>query len=230
MFTQKLEEMKPGEIEEVLKKSPVVYIPWGSLEWHGLHNPVGLDALKAHELCLRAAKKTGGVVHPPVYCGYQTMKPHAGFKKTLEMNRETVQKLAQDTFEQLYDEGFRIIFVLMGHYGGEHMKALREVGSLFQQTHRDAKILLFSDAEIAAGKGIVGDHAAGYETSLMMYFRQNLVDLKLLPEDREITIQQDGIGGPVDPRRSTEKEGERIAEIIVEGMVSQVKNLQGQYE
>jgi len=222
-----MEELKPGEIDKILEHAPICYIPWGSLEWHGVQNPIGLDTLKAHQLCLMAAEKTGGVVHPPVYCGYNTMKPHAGFKKTLEMNKETVQVLAQDTFEQLYDEGFRIIFVLMGHYGGEHMKALREAGFLFQEKHKDAKILLFSDAEIAADKGIVGDHAAGYETSLMMYFSPQLVDIKLLPKDRPITIKEDGIGGPVDPRKSTIEEGRRIAEIVVEGMVARVKQLIG---
>lgn len=221
----KLEEMKPGEIDELLKKAPVVYIPWGSLEWHGVQNPIGLDTLKAYHLCILAAEKTGGVVYPPIYCGYQTMKPYAGFKKTLEMKKETVQSLARDTFEQLYDEGFKIIVVLMGHYGGEHQKALKEVGLLFQDAHKDARIWIFPDYEIAAPKGIVGDHAAGYETSLMMYFRPELVDLKLLPKDREITVQQDGIAGPVDPRKSTKKEGKRIADIIVEGMVSQVRSL-----
>lgn len=220
----KLEEMKPGEIDEMLKKAPIVYIPWGSLEWHGVQNPIGLDTIKVYHLCLRAAEKTGGVVHPPIYCGFQTMKTHAGFKKTIEVAKDVVQNLAREYFEQLYDEGFRIFVVMMGHYGAKHVEALREVAKEFTDKHPDVKGIFAPDPEFVADKGIKGDHAGAYETSLLMYFRPDLVDLNLLPKGREITIKDDGIGGE-DPRKSTGAEGERIANLIVDEVVARVRRL-----
>ena len=41
----------------------------GTIEWHGHHNPLELDALKAHALCVRAAEQCGGVAMPPLWYG-----------------------------------------------------------------------------------------------------------------------------------------------------------------
>jgi creatinine amidohydrolase len=223
----KFEEMKPKEIDEVLQKTPVVFIPWGSLEWHGVQNPIGLDALKVYYLCLKTAEKTGGVVLPPIFCGYQTMKPYLGFKKTIEISRETIQALAREYLEQLYDEGFRIFIILMGHYGAEHVKALKEVAEEFLKNHPDAKGIFAPDPTFLAKYNIPGGHADFYETSLMMFFRPELVDLSLLPRDREITIEEDGIGGG-DPRNASIEEGKRIAELIVEELAKEVESLLGE--
>lgn len=220
----KLEELKPREIDEVLSKLPIVYIPWGSLEWHGVHNPIGLDTLKVYHLCLKSAERTGGVVFPPIYCGYETMKPYLGFKKTLEISKETVQSLAREYLEQLYDEGFRIFIILMGHYGAKHVEALQEVANEFLERHPDVRGIFAPDPTFVADKGIRGGHADLYETSLMMFFRPDLVDLKLLPQEREITIEEDGIGGE-DPRNSTREEGERIANILIEELTRRVEDL-----
>ncbi|MBC7327780.1 creatininase family protein [bacterium] len=225
----KLEEMKPNEIDEMLNRAPIVYIPWGSLEWHGVQNPIGLDALKVYYLCLRAAERTGGVVFPPVFCGYETMKPYLGFKKTIEISKETVQALAREYLEQLYDEGFRIFVILMGHYGAKHVEALKEVCQEFLKKHTDARGIFAPDPTFVADKGIQGGHADLYETSLMMFFRPDLVDLSLLPQDREITIEKDGIGG-ADPRNSSKEEGERIANFLVAELSSRVEELMKEIE
>lgn len=43
-----------------LGEHPVGYIPLGTLEWHGLHNVLGADALQADGIFSRAAKRFGG--------------------------------------------------------------------------------------------------------------------------------------------------------------------------
>ena len=40
------EEMFPDELDAALARCPVVYVPLGLCEPHGLHNALGLDALK----------------------------------------------------------------------------------------------------------------------------------------------------------------------------------------
>lgn len=44
------EEMRPEEFLESLNEFPVAYLPLGSLEWHGLHMPLGADGLQAKSL------------------------------------------------------------------------------------------------------------------------------------------------------------------------------------
>ncbi len=60
----RLEEMFTGEIATAMAEVPLCYLPVGTLEWHGEHAAVGLDALKAHAVCIRAADRSGGLVAP----------------------------------------------------------------------------------------------------------------------------------------------------------------------
>lgn len=61
------EEMFPWELAQAIAAAPLCYVPLGTLEWHGEHNAVGLDTLKAHAVCVGAARQSGGVVLPPLY-------------------------------------------------------------------------------------------------------------------------------------------------------------------
>lgn len=63
------EKMRPDQIRAAREKCPVAYLPCGILEWHGRHNPVGLDGVKAHLLLIRIAKELGGLVMPPLWYG-----------------------------------------------------------------------------------------------------------------------------------------------------------------
>ena len=49
MSEVRLERMRPDQIDATKARRTAIYLPFGALEWHGVHNPVGLDALKAHE-------------------------------------------------------------------------------------------------------------------------------------------------------------------------------------
>ena len=66
--------MRPAQLEAAGRKFPVVYVPFGLIEWHGVHLPLGNDAIKAHGILVKCAEKFGGVVYPPVYF-------HNGFKR-----------------------------------------------------------------------------------------------------------------------------------------------------
>ncbi|MFN3421738.1 MAG: creatininase family protein [Armatimonadota bacterium] len=216
------ELMRPSEIEAMLKTAPIVYIPWGALEWHGVHNCIGLDALKAHAICTDAAKKTGGVVLPPVFAGFHTMKPYKGFKHTIEISAETIQKLLREYLEQLRDEGFKVLVVLMGHYGKAHVDAVMEVCNEFNSSYPDVTVLAFPEYLVAVDDGVRGDHAGAYETALMMHYYPETVNLSLLPKDRPLTVDEDGIGGE-DPReKATPEYGKWLAETIVNRLAEKV--------
>lgn len=44
--------MRPGQLEAAARKFPVVVVPFGCVEWHGRHLPLGTEAIgkKAREL------------------------------------------------------------------------------------------------------------------------------------------------------------------------------------
>jgi creatinine amidohydrolase len=219
------EESFPQQIDQVIQECPFAILPWGAHEWHGPHNAIGLDTVKCYHMALDLCKAVGGVVLPPVYCGYQTMKPWRGFHHTLEFTRETVFGLALQYLEQLYDEGFRVMLILMGHYGGKHVETLQEAVQRFCDCHSKARAVAWQDYLPAGWVNVKGgDHAGRNETSLLMHYRPDLVELNRLPTDGEITIDTFGVGGE-DPRQATAEHGKYLAELFVEQAAPKIREL-----
>ena len=67
------ERLLPYQFQTRIKSHPLVYVPVGSLEWHGEHMALGNDALKMHALCCEAARLGGGIVYPPIFYGIPYM-------------------------------------------------------------------------------------------------------------------------------------------------------------
>ena len=218
----KYEEMRPARINEILEASPIAYLVWGAHEWHGVHNPIGLDTLKAYHMTLGLCKETGGVVLPPVYCGYQTMKPWKRFRHTFEFSKDLVRQYVYEHLENLYEEGFRVIVVVMGHYGGKHVETVRKAVELFTEKHFYVRVLAVTDYEPAGWIDVQGgDHAGKNETSLMMHFRRELVDLSLLP-DKIDSLEE---GCTDNANEATAEHGAELARIFIEQMKPKVSEL-----
>jgi hypothetical protein len=49
--------MRPGQLETAGREFPVVYVPFGLIEWHGRHLPLGNDAIKAHAILVKCAER-----------------------------------------------------------------------------------------------------------------------------------------------------------------------------
>src|SRR5215217_9454801 len=132
----RFEEMFPWEIAAAMAEAPLCYLPLGTLEWHGEHAAVGLDALKAHAICVRAAQRSGGLVVPPLYWStdwredlpdgsYLTGGIERGERYHVPGNMfwlrpETFHNLLLDIYEAMRRRGFRAIVVLSGHWSIAH--------------------------------------------------------------------------------------------------------------
>ncbi len=213
---------KPAAYRAERERAPISYVPWGAHEWHGLHNPLGLDTLKAHGLCLALCAETGGVVFPPVYCGTHTMKPYRGFDSTLNFSHDCVKLLCAEHLSQLADEGFKVIVVVMGHYGADHVATLQEAIFEFNRSHEGCIAWGFPDYQMTKPDGINGDHAGATETSYMLCFHPELVDLSRLTKDGELNMEEDGVGG-LDPRiHASEKLGCKAVSAFVKNAAPEV--------
>lgn len=219
---------KPAEYRRMKETVPIAYIPWGAHEWHGVHNPLGLDTMKAHGMCLALCAETGGVVFPAVYCGTHTMKPYRGFDCTLNFSAECVRILADQYLDQLADEGFKVIVILMGHYGADHQAVLKSAVEDFNARQDKAVAWAFPDYEMTVDDGIKGDHAGATETSYMLFLHPELVDLSRLPH-RDIELDVDGIGGQ-DPRQASSKLGRDGINALVKNAAIKVNELLAKME
>lgn len=218
----KYEELRPQQIAAIKKRAPVAYIPWGALEWHSYHAPIGLDGMKAHGLCEALAKETGGVVLPPIYVGTDTIKPYKGFKHTIEHDAHTVTTLCGEYLNQLADEGFKVIILVTGHYGGGHVEAIKKAVETFSKANPQIGIWAFPDSEPLKG-AFPANHAARGETSFQLLFHPEMVDLSTLPE-RETTLDDDGVWGE-DPRTASPEEGRQMLEVFLQNALPGIKKL-----
>jgi creatinine amidohydrolase len=214
----RLERLRPREIEEAMRACPVLFQPLGTIEWHGVHNLVGLDAIKAHHLCVRAAQRGGGLVAPALFGGVGGLdEPHTFVMEPEDdihsvLVRGWVERLCREAVRQ----GFRAVIVLTGHYGAAQQMVIRDAAVRMSRA-LGAPVLGTPEYILALDAGYLGDHAAWGETSLMLHLDPESVDLSRLG-----TPPHKGVGGR-DPREATREDGERLATTIIERLARLAK-------
>ena len=199
------EFLHPKEFQEAVAECPVCYMPLGTLERHGSHLPFGLDALKAHGLCVRAAQKRGGVVLPPLHWGTHgwwaeeyrrgrqgaspTNKQPAG---SVYVHEGLLMNLLQAMFREVEYAGFRVIVALTGHYPEVQVAAVKHAAQQYM-VQSNVKIWALCEPELSGeveeGQRSSGsaaevgrDHAGKWETSLMWAMYPELVKMERCPD------------------------------------------------
>jgi creatinine amidohydrolase len=205
--------MRPGQLEKALRAFPVVYVPFGPIEWHGRHLPLGTDALKAHGILVKTAEQFGGVVYPPVYF-------HEGFP------REYLVPVITELFQRLKKSGCRVILGVSGH---NVQGQIDMVNKALEPVVADGTIAGIGLWEITLSRGPESntDHAAKWETSDMMFFYPDLVDLSTLGDGPLAPRMKppDGIGG-LDPRKHASFEiGRRNVELASQAIGRKAREL-----
>ena len=195
--------MRPGQLEAAAHKFPVVYVPFGLIEWHGRHLPLGNDAIKAHAILVKTAEQFGGVVYPAIYF-------HSGF------NQDTLVPTVTDLFDRLKKMGFRVIIGVTGHNTPDQIDMINKA---LEPVLADGTIngIAIWEVTLSQCDRSNTDHAAKWETSNMMFFYPDLVDMSelgtapLTPDTKPLH----GIGG-MDPRKHASVEvGKRNVELAV---------------
>ncbi len=240
---------RPDQVRARREACPVVYIPIGTIEWHGPQNPLGADTLQAEGLASMCARKGGGLVFPPLYYG------ESRSESLMEANAEDRQAIAEamglppDNFlperqpfgpteqnlsyqrlllhilAEAESLGFRVGVLVAGHY------------PLID--HARAAALLFNKRRHSRYHGMLawacvdyllvrdtwpdsGDHAAGWETSHLMALHPELVDLRRLPPKGEKLV---GIMvSSLPPQDSTAEFGRQTLEASAEVVIREVEH------
>jgi len=205
--------MRPGQLEAAGRKFPVVYVPFGLIEWHGRHLPLGNDAIKAHGILVKCAEKFGGAVYPPVYF-------HAGFQQ------EHLVPVLTDLFQRLKRTGFRVILGVSGHNVKQQIEMIDKALAPVVADGTVAGMGLW-EMTLSRGPESNSDHAAKWETSNMMFLYPELVDMAELGEG-PINLDMkppSGIGG-LDPRKhASAKVGQRNVELASEAIGRKAQEL-----
>lgn len=235
-FSQiQFELLLPFQLRAIVAQRPVAYVPLGTLEWHCEHLPVGLDALTAHGLCLRAAARDGGVVLPPLYFG--AGGEHGDYPWTVMMpTAREIETQLDFTIKRLKDFGFKLVVLFSGHCPPTQLEM---IGRLAAKWAHDGFSVFATSVFGIEGLELGPDHAGLFETTLLQALWPELVQLARLPslavaplaagEDSFGAIRHDpkhpiwGVFGP-DPRQLDLAKASPLLERSVTWLVEQVKS------
>lgn len=238
------ERLRPAQIRAAREACPVAYLPIGTIEWHGVHNPIGLDTVKAHALCVRCAEANGGLVFPALFygenrenallessCGCtepiseamgldpENFRPGYMMRSIAEQDQMYHQLLIH-ILHQIKSLGFKVCVICAGHYPLiDHAKAAAHI--FHQHTHHEYSspkkmlVWVFSGYELVKEKyDYAGDHAAFWEPSLMLALQDS--PMVDLAELPEDPQKVIGVGGLRPPHEATAEIGEKHVREIVE--------------
>src|SRR5260370_41571503 len=119
-FSVKWEELTAADFREAIQQSKgTCLLPFGILEKHGPHLPLGTDLLNVRYASLQAAQQEFAVVFPQHYFGPIFEAKHE--PGTVAYSMELQLKLLQETTDEMARNGCKKIGIVNGHGGNEHL-------------------------------------------------------------------------------------------------------------
>jgi creatinine amidohydrolase len=114
------EELTAADFKTAIQKSQgTCLLPFGILEKHGAHLPLGTDLLKVRYITLRAAEKEYAVVFPEYYFGQIFEARHE--PGTIAYSTHLQLELLQETTDEMARNGCKKIIIVNGHGGNENL-------------------------------------------------------------------------------------------------------------
>src|SRR6202047_575614 len=166
------EELSAADFRQAIEQSKgACLLPFGILEKHGPHLPLGTDLLDVRYAALHAAEKEYAVVFPEYYFGQIAEARHE--PGTMAYSREMQLALLQETTDEMSRNGCKKVVIVNGHGGNDSLLPY------FAQTQLDKPhdyvVYVFDQRTPHSGgppkKTSIDMHAGESETSKMMISR-----------------------------------------------------------
>ncbi|MGF1492090.1 MAG: creatininase family protein [Microcoleaceae cyanobacterium] len=183
------------------KENVVILQPIGSIEQHGPHLPLIVDAAIATAIAGKALEKLESEI--PAYAlstiFYGKSNEHWHFPGTITLSTETLYRVLMETGESLYQAGFRK-FVLLNAHGGQpqilelvardlhHQYADFSVFPLFVWSVPNIAQELLTPEELE-----YGIHAGDAETSVMLSILPDQVRREKVVREYPANLPQDSL-------------------------------------
>jgi len=116
----KWEELAAEDFRTAIQQAKgTCLLPFGILEKHGPHLPLGTDLLNVRYAALHAAEQEFSVVFPDYYFGQIFEAKHQ--PGTVAYSMELQLKLLEETTEEMARNGCKKVIIVNGHGGNEHL-------------------------------------------------------------------------------------------------------------
>lgn len=172
------EELTAEDFRSAIQQSQgTCLLPFGILEKHGPHLPLGTDLLNVRHAALAAAQQEFAVVYPEYYFGQIFEARHE--PGTVAYSAHLQLELLQETTDEMARNGCKKVIIVNGHGGNEHLLPFFAQTQL-EKAH-DFVVYIFGLPERPVGgpprKTSMDMHAGENETSTMLISRPDLVHM-----------------------------------------------------
>ena len=173
------EELTADDFRTAIQQSEgTCLLPFGIIEKHGPHLPLGTDLIKVRHVVLVAVQTEFAVVFPGYYFGQIFEARHE--PGTVSDSASLQLQLLQETTDEMARNGCKKIVIVNGHGGNEHLLPYFAQTQLEKQ--RDYVVYVFPLFDAPPGgpaKKTTNDmHAGETETSEMLIARPDLVHIE----------------------------------------------------
>jgi creatinine amidohydrolase len=165
----------PDFVQAVTRSGGTCLLPFGIIEKHGPHLPLGTDLLDVRYAALHAAEQEYAVVFPEYYFGQIFEAQHQ--PGTVAYSSHLQLELLQETTDEMARNGCKKVIIVNGHGGNEYLLPFFAQSQL--EKHHDYVVYVLGLVETPPGgppkKTSMDMHAGESETSTMMISRPDLV-------------------------------------------------------
>jgi creatinine amidohydrolase len=109
----------PDFIRAIHQSQGVCMLPFGIMEKHGAHLPLGNDLINVRFITDKAAQQNYAVIFPPYYFGQIAEAKHQ--PGTVSYSMRLQLDLLQETVDEMARNGCKKIVIVNGHGGNEHL-------------------------------------------------------------------------------------------------------------
>ncbi len=178
-LSPKWEELTAADFRTGIQQSKgVCLLPFGILEKHGPHLPLGTDLLNVRYASLHAVEQEYAVVFPEYYFGQIFEAKHE--PGTVAYSIELQLKLLQETTDEMARNGCKKVIIVNGHGGNEHLLPLFGQAQL-DKPHDYVVYVLDGERSKAGGPAKkstgVDYHAGENESSNLLYTHPELAHI-----------------------------------------------------
>jgi len=174
------EELSAADFRDAISRAQgTCLLPFGIMEKHGPHLPLGNDLLNVRYVALNAAQQEYAVVFPEYYFGQIFEAKHE--PGTVAYSRGLQLQLLQETTDEMARNGCKKIIIVNGHGGNNSLLPFFAQSQL--ESPHDYVVYVQSIARSAPGEPqhksdrATDMHAGESETSVSMIARPDLVHL-----------------------------------------------------
>lgn len=219
------------------EKYDYAVLPWGATEPHNYHLPYLTDCYLAYHISLDAVNKAYdkknilGMVLPPVPFGAQNPGQY-NLPFCIHSRYETQKAILSDIVSSLSRQGIFKLIIINGHGGNSFKNMIRDLAVDYPDF-----LIAVSDWFAIVPQGDYfeeyEDHAGECETSVLMHYRPDLVNLAVAgngdytpfnveslrtgvawtPREWSKVSSDTGIGNP---HKSSAAKGKRYAEVVTD--------------